>query len=146
MLTLNRPTICLKDGREIISVSGLDVSDGIFVNPNANGTILTITVPQQQVLVINKAANFLDDNTALGYVTWKLKIDGIPVPGYDNITTLIGLSAIHDVTEDIVVYETSVLTFEATNNTAFVYRIGASIGGTFGVWKHTLSGVNHGLE
>ncbi len=129
-----RAPYVLFDGKEIESIAGYDDNNSIFINGNGGtGILTTIKVPQEQLLIIRKIDNDLNDDTGWGFITWMLAIDGIPVPGYGNIKVSLGGEAEHTVFEDIVVYENSVLTYSAVNNSAFQYLVSGTIAGIFSV-------------
>jgi hypothetical protein len=132
---IQRPSHTFNDGREIDYIAGCDVTDNISILSGVTSTILTVTAPDQQIIAVTGLATFLDDVTGVGFITWRLKINGIQVPNYGNITNVYSFPA-HLLKMDLVVPEASVLTVEGINSSGFTYRVGAGIYGIFGTWRH----------
>lgn len=55
-----------------------------------SATLITIRVPDTQRLRVMGIGFGADDETALGFLTWTLRIDGISQPGYTGVFAAIG--------------------------------------------------------
>jgi len=132
-----RKILHLHDGRELVHVYGCDVTLSSSIAAGADATIITIEVPQQISLVVISYLNFLDDMTALGYVSWTVNINGVAVPNYNSMSWAYDTGGTpKDVKQDVIVPEGGTLTVVATNNSGFTYKCGAGVYGVYGSWKH----------
>jgi hypothetical protein len=68
----------------------LDEMDDADIAAGATATVITIDVPGTMQLRIDGIGFSADDETALRFLTWRMRTNGNPVAGYYNVPASIG--------------------------------------------------------
>ncbi len=131
--------IILRRGGVFVVNQGFDETDSATVIAGATVTLLSVTVPDgtDQSLLITHYANILSDMAALGFFTWNMYIDSVPVKAYFGVVDQLGTTnQMRKVGVDILVNSGQTLRVDAVSTAALPYGAGISLMGVYGTYDY----------
>jgi len=104
-----------------------DITTSDTITTGTTKILYSYLFPSKSKGYLINFANFVSDNSAWGYITWRIKRNGLPVYPYENIKDLIGLGYSPFATEKILFSGGDLLEIEVYNGHISDLDIGCRI-------------------